>query len=223
MLTLKQLKLLKYLNSYIKLNGVSPSFDEMKEAMNLKSKSGIHRLVTALEEKQYLRRLPNRARAVEILKWPENLEEDDTWMGAEAQRSSEPKIDNKVENIALPLLGKIAAGTPIEAIRDENNFINIPANFIGSGNHYALEVQGDSMENAGILDGDTVIIQSKNTAYDGDIVVALIDQEEVTLKRFLRDYDKIILQAANPLYQDRIFPENRVQVQGILKTLIRSY
>ncbi len=223
MLTAKQLKLLKYLNSYIKLNGVSPSFDEMKEAMALKSKSGIHRLITALEEREYLRRLPNRARAIEILKWPENLSQDEPWMGAEAQRSTEPTRDSSAEMISLPLLGKIAAGTPIEAIRDESNFVNIPAGLIGSGNHYALEVQGDSMVNAGIHDGDTVVIQSKNTAYDGDIVVALIDQEEVTLKKFLRDYDKIILQAANPLYQDRVFAENRVQVQGILKTLIRSY
>ncbi len=222
MLTNKQLKLLKYLNSYIKLNGLSPSFDEMKEAMNLKSKSGIHRLITALEEREYLRRLPNKARAIEILKWPQNLSEEDTWMGAEAVRSQETSVE-RTEIINLPLLGKIAAGTPIEAICHEDQFVNIPVDFVKSGNHYALEVQGDSMVNAGIIDGDIVIIQSKDTAYDGDIVVALVDQEEVTLKRYLRDYNKIVLQAANPFYQDRIFDENRVQVQGILKTLIRSY
>ncbi len=222
MLTSKQLQLLKYLNSYIKLNGISPSFDEMKEAMNLKSKSGIHRLITALEEREYLRRLPNRARAVEILKWPENLSQEETWLGASATRSNEI-IEKRDELIHLPLLGKIAAGTPIEAICDENQYINLPADFIGSGKYYALEVQGDSMINAGIMDGDTVVIQSKDTAYDGDIVVALIDKEEVTLKKYLRDYDKIVLQAANPLYQDRIFDESRIQIQGILKTLIRSY
>ncbi|MFV0431077.1 MAG: transcriptional repressor LexA [Alphaproteobacteria bacterium] len=219
MLTKKQLSLLQFLNSYAKLHSTSPSFDEMKDAMGLKSKSGIHRLIAALEERGYIRRLPNRARALEVIKMPEAIEET-SWMGMEAERANQSVVDNAV---ALPVLGKIAAGTAIEAIRDTQNFIDIPANMLPKGKAYALEVQGDSMIGVGILDGDTAIIQSSDTAYDGDIIVALIDQEEVTLKKMLRDYDKVILQAANPAYQDRILSSDRVQVQGVLRGLLRQY
>lgn len=219
MLTKKQLVLLQYLNSYSKLHATSPSFDEMKDAMGLKSKSGIHRLIAALEERGYIRRLPNRARALEIIKMPENFE-DTSWMGMEAERAENEVAENAV---SLPLLGKIAAGTAIEAIRDTQSFVDIPAAMLPKGKAYALEVQGDSMINAGILDGDIAIIGSANTAYDGDIIVALIDHEEVTLKKMLRDYNKIILQAANPDYHDRILDSNRVEVQGVLKGIMRQY
>ncbi len=221
MLTRKQYELLNFINERLESTGVSPSFDEMKDALNLKSKSGIHRLITGLEERGFIRRLPHRARALEVTRLPEN-------MGGQARGNIvRPDFKGSAatvgESATLPLLGRIAAGTPIEALRDSSSDVDVPANLVGGGNHYALTVEGDSMIDAGIFDGDTVLIKSCDTAENGTIVVALIDDSEVTLKRLRRKGASIALEAANPAYETRIFGPDRVKVQGRLVGLIRAY
>ena len=231
MLTRKQHELLVYINRRLADSGVSPSFEEMKEALGLKSKSGIHRLISGLEERGFIRRLPHRARALEVVKLPEES-------AAKAPRGKfSPTVikgDFKTalpgmpvaempEAANLPLYGRIAAGTPIEALRDGSNSIGIPAGMLGSGEHYALEVAGDSMMDAGICDGDTVLIQKCDTAENGAIVVALIDGNEVTLKRLRRRGNSVALEPANKAYETRIFGPDRVKVQGKLVGLLRRY
>lgn len=234
MLTRKQYELLMFIQERLADTGVSPSFEEMKEALGLKSKSGIHRLITGLEEREFIRRLPHRARALEILKLPENAES----AGLGSRSGFSPTVisndeyapplpsgnfDGSVESVPLPLYGKIAAGTPIEALRDQSNAVEIPVSMLGGGEHYALEVDGDSMVDAGILDGDTVIIQRCDNAETGAIVVALIDENEVTLKRFRKKSQSIALEPANAAYETRIFGPDRVKVQGKLIGLLRRY
>jgi len=234
MLTRKQYELLMYIQERLAESGVSPSYEEMKEALGLKSKSGIHRLITGLEERGFVRRLPHRARALEILRLPENAET----AGLVSQSGFSPKIisNNEYappppaaeyaeagETVPLPLYGKIAAGTPIEALRDQTNAVEIPASMLNGGDHYALEVEGDSMVDAGILDGDTVVIQRCETAETGAIVVALVDENEVTLKRLRRKGDSVALEPANVAYETRIFGPDRVKVQGRLIGLLRQY
>lgn len=255
MLTKKQHQLLLFIQKRLEEDGVSPSFDEMKDALDLKSKSGIHRLITALEERSFIRRLPHRARALEILRTPDSSatvpaqpsvahpaaldrpasrgftpnvipgnfarasrdeEEAVSPAPAEATHSDEEMID-------LPMLGRIAAGTPIEALRDNSARVGIPGSMIRAGDHYALEVSGDSMVDAGILDGDTVIIKRGDTADNGSIVVALVDEHEVTLKRLRRRGHAIALEPANPNYETRIFGPDQVRIQGSLVGLMRKY
>ena len=234
MLTRKQRELLLFINQRLTATGVSPSFDEMKDALNLKSKSGIHRLVSGLEERGFIRRLPHRARALEVVKLPE---ESAAPAAAERGRFSPTVIRgdfrgslpgapvaHDVEAVDLPLYGRIAAGTPIEALRDQSATVGVPSALLGhSGEHYALEVAGDSMVDAGILDGDTVIIQRCDTADNGAIVVALVDNLEVTLKRLRRRGASIALEPANQAYETRIFGPDRVKVQGRLVGLLRRY
>jgi repressor LexA len=228
MLTRKQHELLMFIHERIKESGVSPSFDEMKDALGLASKSGIHRLITALEERGFLRRLPHRARALEVTKLP-----------AQATPAAPPKgrapfkpqlVDAGPDAPAsandtreLPILGKIAAGTPIEAIQQERDRIPVPESLLGAGEHFVLEIQGDSMINAGILDGDFVVIRRTNAANSGEIVVALVNGEEATLKRLRKKGASIALEAANPAYETRIFGPDQVAVQGKLVGLIRRY
>ena len=228
MLTRKQHELLMFIHERIKESGVSPSFDEMKEALDLASKSGIHRLITALEERGFLRRLPHRARALEVIKLPQQataaappkgrapfkpqLVDGSTLVPAAANDSRE-----------LPILGKIAAGTPIAAIQQERDRMPVPESILGAGEHFVLEIAGDSMINAGILDGDFVVIKKTDSAVSGDIVVALIDGEEATLKRLRKKGASIALEAANPAYETRIFGPDQVAVQGKLVGLIRRY
>lgn len=211
MLTRKQSELLTYLSSHMEKNDVPPSFDEMRNALGLASKSGVHRLVSGLEERGYIRRLANRARAIEILK----------------SSSPSPILARAAEKatnlVSLPLLGRIAAGTPIEALSDPTNHLEIPASMVGNGEHFALEIVGDSMVGAGILDGDTVVIQRAETALHGEIVVALIDQQEATLKTLLKEPGRIGLEAANPKYETRYFSTGQIEVQGKLAGLIRNY
>ena len=248
MLTRKQNELLLFINKRLNDDGVSPSFDEMKEALRLKSKSGIHRLITGLEERGFLRRLPHRARALQVVKLPESAAmpaPNVTPLLAEARRAGfsdaregfVPQIvradrmplagaimaANEAQALSLPLYGRIAAGTPIEALQTRLAEIPVPATMNGGGEHYALEVTGDSMINAGILDGDTVIIKKSETANTGDIVVALVDDSEATLKRLRRRGDSIALEAANPAYETRLYGADRVRVQGTLVGLIRRY
>lgn len=240
MLTRKQHELLLFINARLNEGGVSPSFDEMKDALNLRSKSGIHRLITGLEERGFIRRLPHRARALEVLRLPEGM--DGAGGGVKQTR---PKFRPNVikgdfanalpgretpaptvavaETFQLPLYGRIAAGTPIEALRDNANFIDVPASMLAGGDHYALEVSGDSMVEAGILDGDTVVIRRCDTAENGTIVVALVDAHEATLKRLRRKGNTIALEPANAAYETRIFGADRVRVQGKLVGLIRKY
>jgi repressor LexA len=231
MLTRKQHELLMFIHERIKETGVSPSFDEMKEALDLASKSGIHRLITALEERGFLRRLPHRARALEVLKLPEQAATAGPPRGrapfrpqiVEGSRSVEPPAPEARDVRELPVLGKIAAGVPIEAIQQERDRIPVPESLLGSGEHFILEVQGDSMINAGILDGDHVVIRRTDHANSGDIVVALVMGEEATLKRLRRKGASIALEAANPAYGTRIFGPDQVEVQGKLVGLIRRY
>ncbi|MBL4811179.1 MAG: transcriptional repressor LexA [Rhodobacteraceae bacterium] len=225
MLTRKQLDLLEFIHGRIKRDGVPPSFDEMKEALNLRSKSGIHRLITALEERGFIRRLAHRARALEIVKLPEALE---VKLGGGALRlvaeaAPAPAPEPHMLAIELPVMGRIAAGVPIAAISEVSHNIVVPQSMIGQGEHFALEVQGDSMIDAGINDGDVVIIRETNSADDGDIIVALIDDEEATLKRLRRKGAMVALEAANPAYETRLLRADQVQVQGKLVGLIRSY
>jgi repressor LexA len=224
MLTAKQKELLLYIHERIKETGVSPSFDEMKEALDLASKSGIHRLITALEERGFLRRLPHRARALEVLKMPDSAA---TAAPPKGRQSFRPSVVGEGRsnggNASIPILGQIAAGVPIEAIQQETGRITPPEDLLGSGDHFALEVKGDSMIQAGILDGDVVIIRRSETADSGDIVVALVDNEEATLKRLRKRGNSIALEAANPAYETRIFGPDRVRVQGKLVAMIRRY
>jgi repressor LexA len=239
MLTRKQHELLSFINQRLAEGGVSPSFEEMKQALGLRSKSGIHRLISGLQERGFIRRLPHRARALEVVKLPEqsaiplartrNAETKSRFSPTvirgdfKAALPAAPSTNGGGEVIQLPLLGKIAAGTPIEALRDNSNSIGVPAAMLGSGEHYSLSVEGDSMIDAGILDGDTVILQRTDTAESGAIVVALIDNNEVTLKRLRRRGDSIALEAANKAYETRIFGPDRVKVQGKLVGLLRRY
>ena len=220
MLTAKQRDLLNFLREYQQEHDHAPSFDEMKDAVGLKSKSGIHRLVSALEERGHIRRLANRARAIEII--------DETPV---AQANPKPSADSNVvhahfeqaSSLSLPLLGQIAAGTPIEALSDHSRFLDVPASMIGSGEHFALEIVGDSMVEAGIHDGDTVVIKKTDIANHGDIVVALIDEHEATLKTLRKEDGRIGLEPANRHYQTRYFSSNAVRIQGKLAGLIRNY
>jgi repressor LexA len=233
MLTRKQLDLLEFIHKRIQRDGVPPSFDEMKDALDLRSKSGIHRLITALEERGFIRRLAHRARAIEIVKLPESID-------ANARGGFEPKVIQgdrpdapppagamPLESAGvseLPLLGRIAAGSPIEAITDGASHVAVPGTMLGgSGKHYALEVKGDSMIDAGINNGDVVVIRETNSADNGDIVVAQVDGYEATLKRFRKQGDMIALEAANPAYETRLLREGQVKVQGKLVGLIRTY
>jgi repressor LexA len=224
MLTAKQRELLLYIHERIKETGVSPSFDEMKEALDLASKSGIHRLITALEERGFLRRLPHRARALEVLKLPDSAAPAAPPRGRGAFRPSVVANDGRTgEMPTIPILGRIAAGIPIEALQNEIGRAPAPPELLGPGEHFALEVQGDSMIQAGILDGDVVLLKRTEAAESGDIVVALIDEEEATLKRLRRRGNSIALEAANPAYETRIFGPDRVRIQGKLVALIRRY
>jgi repressor LexA len=235
MLTKKQHELLLFINRRLGENGISPSFEEMKEALNLKSKSGIHRLISGLEERGFIKRLAHRARALEVVKLPEETAVTAP-RPAERGRFSPTVIRGDFksalsgapvaasgEAVQLPLYGRIAAGTPIEALRDQSTTVGIPASLLGNGEHYALEVAGDSMVDAGIFDGDTVVVQRCDTAENGSIVVALIDDEEVTLKRLRRRGASIALEPANKTYETRIFGPDRVKVQGRLVGLLRRY
>ena len=215
MLTAKQRELLLFIDDRTKESGISPSFDEMREALDLKSKSGVHRLISALEERGFIRRLPNRARALEVLKVPEVRPANVTQLRPAAPAPANDTID-------IPLHGRIAAGTPIEALQGTENF-SVPAALLGPGEHYALEVSGDSMVDEGILDGDFALIRKADTARDGEIVVALIDNEEATLKTYRREGRMIRLDPANSRYEPQRYDEDRVQVQGRLAGLIRRY
>jgi repressor LexA len=236
MLTRKQSDLLRFIHERLKETGVPPSFDEMKDALDLRSKSGIHRLILALEERGFIRRLPNRARALEVLRLPES-----STPRSAATRGSKfaPSViegnlgrvrplhergeEESQPQVAIPVMGRIAAGTPISALQNRSHTINLPPDLLASGEHFALEVRGDSMIEAGILDGDTVIVKKQDTADTGDIVVALIDEEEATLKRLRRRGASIALEAANPAYETRIFGPDRVRIQGKLVSLLRKY
>ncbi|TGE02528.1 transcriptional repressor LexA [Methylobacterium nonmethylotrophicum] len=245
MLTRKQLDLLRFIQQRMRETGVPPSFDEMKDALDLKSKSGIHRLITALEERGFLRRLPNRARAIEVIRLPDAAAGPATpGTGAEVVRfnpsvveggrAHEPKRpagipamatapDENGHAVSVPVMGRIAAGTPISAIQSQSRSVAMSPDFLASGEHYALEVRGDSMIEAGILDGDLVVIRRQETANTGDIVVALIDDEEATLKRLRRRGSSIALEAANPAYETRVLGPDRVRIQGRLVSLVRKY
>ena len=236
MLTRKQYELLVYIDQELSKKGVSPSFDEMKDALGLRSKSGIHRLITGLEERRFIRRLPHRARAIEVLRLPDNMEGSDKKARAQGGGPGfSPNVikgDFKLpgaiaaaatESVELPLYGRIAAGTPIEALRDHSLALDVPASMIGPGEHFALEVDGDSMIEAGIFDGDTAIIRRSDTADNGSIVVALVENSEVTLKRLRRKGASIALEPANKSYETRIFGPDQVKVQGNLVGLIRKY
>lgn len=219
MLTRKQHDLLLFIHEHLGNDDVPPSFEEMKNALGLKSKSGIHRLISGLEERGYIERLPHRARALKIVKLPDSFESSQTPSGVHA-----PANGNDISNFEeIPLLGKIAAGTPIEAIRDEGSFVQIPPGFAGTGDLYALTVDGDSMIKAGINDHDTVIIKRCENAENGTIIVALVDDEEVTLKRLRRAGNKIVLEPENDAYEPQIFEPHRVKIQGRLVSLMRSY
>ena len=235
MLTRKQYELLMFIDERLRATGISPSFDEMKDALDLKSKSGIHRLITGLEERGFIRRLAHRARALEVVRLPENRMDQTLPPPAKAftpnvikgafaapQLAGAP-VAGASDAVSLPLYGKIAAGTPIEALRDHSNSIDIPASMLSSGNHYALTVDGDSMIEAGINDGDTVVIRSCDSAETGTIVVALVDDTEVTLKRLRRKGTSVALEPANKAYETRVLPPDRVKVQGRLVGLLRSY
>ncbi len=242
MLTRKQHELLLFIHDRLKETGIPPSFDEMKEALDLASKSGIHRLITAPEERGFIRRLPNRARALEVLRLPDSIAP-----GLNAQKKFAPSViegslgksapspaqsvrpapaatnDDAPAAVSVPVMGRIAAGVPISAIQNQTHSLSVPPEMLGGGEHYALEVKGDSMIEAGIFDGDTVIIRRGETASPGEIVVALVDEEEATLKRFRRKGASIALEAANPAYETRIFGPDRVRIQGRLIGLMRRY
>ena len=239
MLTRKQHELLMFIHERMKETGIPPSFDEMKDALDLRSKSGIHRLITALEERGFIRRLPNRARALEVIKLPDSMNPSlggrkarfepnviDGSLGRVSQMPQRPNAGangDSVRQVTVPVMGRIAAGTPIEAIQSQSHTIAVPPEMLGSGEHFALEVRGDSMIDAGIFDGDTVLIRKQDSASTGEIVVALVDEEEATLKRLRRRGNAVALEAANPSYETRIFPPDRVKVQGRLVGLLRRY
>jgi repressor LexA len=234
MLTKKQSELLRFIHERLQEGGVPPSFDEMKDALDLRSKSGIHRLIMALEERGFIRRLANRARAIEVLRLPESA----TVSAPRPQKFSPSVINGDLGRlrtppqtggsesrapVMVPLMGRIAAGTPISAIQTRMETFAMPSDFLGSGDHFALEVRGDSMIEAGIIENDLVIIRKQDSAETGDIVVALIDDEEATLKRLRKRGASIALEAANPAYETRIFGPDRVQVQGKMVSLFRRY
>jgi repressor LexA len=229
MLTRKQHELLMFIHERIKETGVSPSFDEMKDALDLASKSGIHRLITALEERGFLRRLPHRARALEVIKLPQEATSSAPSQGRQAFKplvveGARPVPQAPANDVReLPILGRIAAGSPIDAIQHERDKLMVPESLLGAGEHFVLEIQGDSMINAGIQDGDQVIIRRGTTANSGEIIVALVKGEEATLKRLRRKGGSIALEAANPAYETRIYHPDQVQVQGKLVGLIRRY
>ena len=237
MLTRKQHELLMFIHERMKESGIPPSFDEMKDALDLASKSGIHRLITALEERGFIRRLPNRARALEVVKLPDSMNpslggrkarfEPSVIEGNLGKVASPPSrmatTEDYVRPVSIPVMGRIAAGTPIEAIQTHSHTIMVPPEMLGAGEHYALEVRGDSMIDAGIFDGDTVLIKKQDAASTGEIIVALVDDEEATLKRLRRKGNTVALEAANPAYETRIFPPDRVKVQGRLVGLLRKY
>jgi repressor LexA len=238
MLTRKQYELLAFLHGRLKETGVPPSFDEMKDALDLRSKSGIHRLIKALEERGFIKRLPNRARAIEVIRLPDSMQTAAA-QAAPATRSrgfspsviqgnlgkvrNIPDSANSNEPVLVPVMGRIAAGVPIDAIQVQSHVIGVPPDMLSPGEHFALEVRGDSMIEAGIFDGDTVLIRKGDTADTGDIVVALIDDEEATLKRLRKKGASIALEAANPAYETRIFGPDRVRIQGRLVGLMRRY
>ena len=234
MLTRKQHELLRFIHERLRETGVPPSFDEMKDALDLRSKSGIHRLITALEERGFIRRLPNRARALEVIRLPESTS------GAGSQRRFTPSVvegglagkakaapqsapDSRDREMSIPVMGRIAAGVPISAIQTRSHSITLSGDFLAQGDHFALEVRGDSMVEAGILDGDLVVIRRQDSANTGDIIVALIDDEEATLKRFRRRGSSIALEAANQAYETRVLGPDRVKIQGKLVSLVRRY
>ena len=223
MLTKKQYELLLFINERLKETGVSPSFDEMKEALNLKSKSGIHRLITALEERGFIKRLAHRARALEVVKLPDTMASSMSAPTRAPAAANALQAANDDSAVTVSVMGRIAAGTPIEALQEEVNQISVPIEMMRSGEHYALEVHGDSMVDAGIFDGDTAIIQSGATAENGEIIVALVEGHEATLKRLRRKGEMIALEAANPAYETRIFRSDQVRVQGRLVGLMRKY
>ena len=233
MLTQKQKQLLVFIHGRMQDTGVPPSFDEMKDALELKSKSGIHRLITALVERGFIRRLPHRARAIEVIKLPDDAASVAVpqTRGAfkpsviEGSKTSEPPLHlQAAANAAsIPMMGRIAAGVPISAIQDHTQDVACPPDLLGKGEHFALEVNGDSMIDAGIHDGDTVVVQRCNSADNGDIVVALVEKEEATLKRLRKKGSTVALEAANPAYETRIFGPDQVEVQGRLVGLIRRY
>ncbi|MGN6102876.1 MAG: transcriptional repressor LexA [Devosia sp.] len=243
MLTRKQHELLMFIHERMKESGIPPSFDEMKDALDLRSKSGIHRLITALEERGFIRRLPNRARALEVIKLPDSMNPS---LGGRRARFEPSVIEGNLGRVvsapppranapaapvggdytrpvAVPVMGRIAAGVPIEAIQTHSHTISVPPEMLGAGEHFALEVRGDSMIEAGIFDGDTVLIRKQDSASTGEIVVALVDNEEATLKRLRKRGNSVALEAANPAYETRIFGPDRVKVQGRLVGLLRKY
>ena len=232
MLTRKQYELLVYIHQRLKEAGVPPSFDEMKDALDLRSKSGIHRLIKALEERGFIKRLPNRARAIEVIRLPESMQPP-----SPRARGFSPSViegslgrvrpisdgETMVEPVVVPVMGRIAAGSPIEAIQNHSHSIVVPPDMLSPGEHFALEVRGDSMIEAGIFEGDTVLIRRTDSADTGDIVVALVDEEEATLKRLRRKGASIALEAANPAYETRVLGPDRVKIQGKLISLLRRY
>lgn len=232
MLTRKQHELLRFIHERLREAGVPPSFDEMKDALDLKSKSGIHRLIMALEERGFIRRLPNRARALEVIKMPDasiaptarprfNPSVVEGGLGRQVQ--AKVLDEDNGRNMPIPVLGRIAAGSPISAIQNRSHTISLPPDLLGSGEHFALEVQGDSMIEAGILDGDTVVIRKQESANTGEIIVALINDEEATLKRLRKRGTSIALEAANPSYETRVLRPDQVKIQGKLVSLVRRY
>ncbi|WP_349370399.1 transcriptional repressor LexA [Salinarimonas sp.] len=234
MLTRKQHELLRFIHERVRETGVPPSFDEMKDALDLKSKSGIHRLITALEERGFIRRLPNRARALEVVRLPEGLGVSaprgrfnpsvvEGGLAAKPKAAPPPVLSDEERGVQIPVMGRIAAGVPISAIQSQSHSITVSPDMIASGEHFALEVRGDSMIEAGILDGDIVVVRRQDVANTGDIIVALIDDEEATLKRFRRRGSSIALEAANPAYETRVLGPDRVKIQGKLVSLFRRY
>ncbi|MEP1537635.1 MAG: transcriptional repressor LexA [Paracoccaceae bacterium] len=233
MLTKKQLDLLEFIHKRVQRDGVPPSFDEMKEALDLRSKSGIHRLITALEERGFIRRLAHRARAIEVVRLPDSLQDTPPASGFKPRviEGSKPDVPTpgnaipvEVHAVELPVMGRIAAGVPISAISEPSHSVAVPGQMLsGRGEHYALEVKGDSMIDAGINHGDVVVIEETTNADNGDIVVAVVEDYEATLKRYRRQGSTIALEAANPAYETRVFPAGKVRVQGKLVGLIRTY
>ena len=225
MLTKKQKNLLLFINKKLRASGVSPSYEEMKQSLNLKSKSGIHRLITALEERGFIRRLPHKARALEVIKLPETASANDIYnsFSPSVIKGGLDNDNSNVKNSEIPVLGKIAAGTPVEAIQNEVSRIPLPANMEKNGEYFGLKVQGDSMIEAGISEGDTVIVKKTDTADNGKIVVALIDDHEAMLKRIRRKGKTIALESANRNYETKIFGPDRVKVQGVLVSLYRKF
>ena len=228
MLTKKQLDLLEFIHKRVQRDGVPPSFDEMKEALDLRSKSGIHRLITALEERGFIRRLAHRARALEIVKLPDSMQDKKGFTprvidGDKPDNTPARAMPVSAGSVELPVMGRIAAGVPIAAISEVSHNVHVPQSMVGQGDHYALEVKGDSMIDAGINDGDVVVIRETEVADNGDIVVALVEGHEATLKRFRKNGNAIALEAANPAYETRVFRDDQVKVQGRLVGLIRTY